>query len=121
MGEENIIRKISSAVDSAKRPGICPRFLAAISYLGVLCLAPIMLKVKNDYVRFHARQGFLLFVAEIVFILIWVVPFIGVIIGSIGWIVCFVLSLIGLVNGIIGREWKMPILHKFANKVKFQF
>ncbi len=119
MGEENIIEKISSAIDATKKPGVLPRFLAAISYLGVLCLAPIILKVKNDYVRFHARQGLILFIAEIVFILIWVIPFVGVIIGFIGWIICFVFSLMGLVNGIAGREWKVPVLHRFTSKVRF--
>lgn len=119
MGEKNVIEKIGSVIEATKKPGVFPRFLAAISYLGVLCLAPIILKVKNDYVRFHARQGLLLFIAEIVFILIWVIPFIGLVFGLIGWIICIVLSLIGLVNGIAGREWKVPVLHRFTNKVRF--
>ncbi len=118
MGEKNIIEKIGSAVEAAQRQGILSRFLAAISYLGVLCLVPVILKIKSDYVRFHTRQGLILFIVEIISILIWVVPFIGWIIGFVGWIICFIFSLAGLVNGIAGREWKMPFLSKFTDKVK---
>lgn len=118
MTEENIIEKIDSAVEAVKKQGVLSRFLAAISYLGVLCLLPVVLRVKNEYVRFHARQGLILFIAEIVFTLIWVIPFIGWIIGFIGWITCFIISLAGLVNGIAGQEWKIPVLYRLTNKVR---
>lgn len=119
MTAENIIEKIGSAVEAAKRPGLVSRFLAAISYLGILCLVPIILRTKNDYVRFHARQGLVLFIVEIIFTLIWVIPFIGWVIGFLGWLLCFVLSVLGLVKTVAGREWRIPILNKFATKIRF--
>jgi uncharacterized membrane protein len=116
---ENIIEKINSKAKKIKKYGILSRLLAAISYLGVFSLIPFIFKVKNEYVRFHAKQGLFLFLVEICSVLIWVIPFVGWIIGFVSWILCFVLSLMGLVNGIIGREWKIPFLHRFANRVKF--
>ena len=33
------------------------KVLAAISYLGLLCLVPLFLKKSSPYVQFHAKQG----------------------------------------------------------------
>jgi len=114
----NIVEKINSAVEEIKKQGLLTRLVAAVSYLGVFVLLLVIFKVKNEYVRFHVRQGIILFCAEIVSTLVWIIPFVGWIVGFVGWITCFVLSLIGLVNGVAGREWKIPFLSRFSNKVK---
>ena len=119
MEKENIVEKIGSVIDSAKKPNLVAKFLGLISYLGILCVIPVILKSKNDFIRFHARQGFVLFIAEIVFTLIWIIPFIGWLVGFIGWIICFVFSLIGLFKAITGQEWKMPVLYRFTKKIRF--
>ncbi len=93
--------------------------LSAISYLGILCFLPFLLKTKNDYVRFHAKQGLSIFIMEIIFTLIWIIPFIGWIIGALGWLACFVVSIIGFVKALFGEEWQIPGLKKLVNKVKF--
>lgn len=118
MNTEDITQKIGSMVEAVKKPGPIARVLSAISYLGILSLVPIMLRTKNDYVRFHARQGLLLFIAEIVFTLIWIIPFVGWVIGFLGWILCFVFAIIGFVRSLFGRRWKIPVLNKFVGKVK---
>ena len=41
-------------------------FLAAIGYFGVLCLIPLFLQPNNKYSRYHAKQGLVLFAAEVV-------------------------------------------------------
>ncbi len=118
MEKENIVEKIGSAIEAAKKPNLVARFLGLISYLGILCVIPIILKSKSGFIRFHARQGLVLFIAEIVFTLIWIIPFIGWFIGFIGWIICFVFSLTGLVKAIAGQEWKMPVLYRFTKKIR---
>ncbi|MEA3293262.1 MAG: hypothetical protein U9P88_02280, partial [Patescibacteria group bacterium] len=40
--------------------------LAIISYLGIFCLVPLLLKEKNDFVKFHAKQGLVLFIGEFI-------------------------------------------------------
>jgi len=87
--------------------------------LGVLCLIPVILKAKSDYVRFHARQGIILFIAEIIFILIGIIPFFGWIIGFLGWIVCLILSIYGLTKAFKGKEWQIPFLNKLVDKIRF--
>lgn len=118
MDTENITQKIESVVGAVKKPGLLARILSAISYLGILSLIPIFLHLKNEYIRFNARQGLLLFIAEIIFTLIWIIPFVGWVIGFIGWILCFVLSVIGFVKALTGRRWKIPVLNRFVAKVK---
>ena len=119
MEKENIVGKIGSAIDAAKKPNLIARFLGLISYLNILCVVPIILKSKSNFIRFHARQGVVLFIAEIISTLIVIIPFIGPFIGVIGWIICTVFSLMGLIRAAGGQEWKMPILNKFTKKVRF--
>ncbi|MGE5175501.1 MAG: DUF4870 domain-containing protein [Hyphomicrobiales bacterium] len=42
------------------------RLLAAVAYLPALCFVGLFAAPRNRYVAFHARQGLLLFLAEIV-------------------------------------------------------
>lgn len=92
--------------------------LAIISYLGVLSLLAMILREKNKSVHFHVRQGVTLFVAEIIFTLIMVIPLIGWLIGFIGWILCVFFSIIGLLKAAKGQEWSIPFFGKIATKVK---
>ncbi len=119
MDTEDITQKIAMMAEVGRRPGIIDRLLAGISYLGIFSLVPIILRVKSNYMRFHAKQGLLLFVSEIVFTLIWIIPFIGWVIGFLGWIFCSVFSMIGLIKGLSGIYWKTPFLSLFVDKVKF--
>ena len=119
MEKENIVEKIGSAIDAAKKPKLIAKFLGLISYLGILCVIPIILKSKSNFIRFHTRQGMVLFISEIIFTLIWIIPFVGWFIGFVGWIICFIFSLVGIIKAITGQEWKMPVLHRFTKKVRF--
>ncbi|GEM_PF-881220 len=121
MDNEDITQKIASVVEAGKRAGIIDRLLSGVSYLGVLSLLPVILHVKSDYVRFHAKQGLLLFIGEIIFTLVWIIPFIGWVAGFLGWIICLILSLVGLIKSLAGRYWRAPVLSRFVDKVKFQF
>ena len=51
--------------------------LAIISYIGILCLVPILMKEKDEFVKFHAKQGLVLFIVEVATRLIaWIQIFI---------------------------------------------
>lgn len=118
MDTEDITQKIESVVEAIKKPGLLARVLSAVAYLGILSLVPIMLRSNDDFVRFNARQGLLLFISEIVFTLIWIIPFIGWVIGFIGWILCFIFSIGGFFGSLAGKRYKVPVLNKFVGKVK---
>lgn len=118
MKKEEIREKIESAVKLNKSVGPWNRFLGGVAYLGVFCLLPKILKVKNEFVRFHTKQGIVLFFAEIIFFLISIIPFIGPIIGFLGLAACGVFSLIGFARTLMGQKWEIPFIRKFTDRVK---
>ncbi|MEO5378729.1 MAG: hypothetical protein H7832_13235 [Magnetococcus sp. DMHC-6] len=93
------------------------QFLAAMSYLGILVLVPLVLNREDSYVRFHARQGLILWIWEVIAVFTLVLPGIGRPFFSISSFMCFLLSVIGLVSVLLGRAWKLPVVGPFAEKL----
>ena len=54
---------------------------AALSYLWILALVPLLTKRDREYVQFHARQGFVLFLAEFIIFLVSMIPLLGYLVG----------------------------------------
>jgi uncharacterized membrane protein len=105
--------------------------LAAIGYLGILFLIPLLAKKDNAYCQHHGKQGAVLFGVEVIgFIVLFVlglilgrVSYAGPIIGGLLWLafgLCVVsLSVWGLIMALKGAYWKMPIIGPLAAKLKF--
>lgn len=91
------------------------RVFATMSYLWALCLIPLLMKRGNAFIQGHAKQGFLLFLFEIV---MWVLMFIPPL-YFIGMLVAVVFSIIGILHALQGKEWEMPVLGVYAKKLKF--
>ena len=93
--------------------------MAIISYIGPLCLIPFLTKEKDEFVKFHAKQGLVLFAGEVItWIIVGVVPilwFLGNLLG-ICWLI---LSIIGIMNVVKNEKKEIPIVGKFAEKIKF--
>ncbi len=91
------------------------KLMAAFSYIGILFLIPLLTEAKNDdYVKFHVRQGIVLFVIDVVGSFIAWVPFIGWAIG----LVLLVVSVYGFVQAYEGRRWELPYVAKYARQIK---
>lgn len=103
--------------------------LAAVGYLGILFLAPLLAKKENKFCQFHGKQGAVLFGLEVVaFVVILIlvlilniIPCAGPVIGTILWlayVVCAVgLSVWGLVMAMKGEYWTMPVIGPLAEKL----
>jgi len=96
--------------------------IAAIAYISVLCFVPLLTKKNSPFAQFHAKQGLVLFISEIVW---WVLSFGLAFIPILGlmliWLVnlgFIVLSLIGIIRALNGEKWKMPVLGNWAEKIK---
>lgn len=87
------------------------RILAALSYLSIVSVVMYVLKKDDEYIRFHARQGMVLFAAS----LLWIVPIVGWIVGM----VAFVLALIGALKAYMGEKFKIPVVGDLAEKISF--
>lgn len=101
--------------DPRKGQGIS--VFAVLSYMWILCLVPIIMKNEDEDVKFHARQGFMLFIVETVFAFVGVIPLLGNLIGALGILICWLLSLIGIIQVMMGNKWKMPVIGKWAEKL----
>lgn len=82
--------------------------IAVLSYLGILCLIPLLLKKDSEFVKFHAKQGLVLLIG---WFLVWI-PFLGWILG----IVLLVLSIMGIMNVLNLKREKLPIIGDLAEK-----
>lgn len=95
--------------------------LAAIGYLWILFLVPLLAKKDSAFAQFHGKQGMILFIAEVIWIFagmfLFHIPILGWIIGSVGWFILFVLFVIGLMNALGGKTQPLPVIGQFAGKV----
>ena len=91
--------------------------IAAIGYLGILFLVPLLAKPNSPFAQYHARQGIALCVAAVAMSIITPIPVIGWIVGPIGGILVFILFIMGLVNALGGKMVPLPVIGKYAEKV----
>jgi len=108
------------------------QIFAALNYVSFLFIIPLIARRKDAEVMFNAKQGMVLFAAEVVvwFILsvleyllagklsgLGAVIFYGiaVIIG----LVLLLLSLMGIYYVLQGKHWLMPIIGKISQKLQF--
>ena len=90
---------------------------AVLSYLWVLCLVPALLKRDDEFVKFHAKQGLMLFIIEVALGIIGIVPVLGVFLAKIGFLVCAVISIIGIVQVVQAKKWKIPVIGDWADNL----
>ena len=90
------------------------KLLAAISYIGILFLVPLLAAKDDAFARYHANQGLVLFIANIAaaiagFILGFI-PVIGIIVAWIIRIALFVLMILGIINALKGEMKPLPFI-----------
>lgn len=109
--EPHVIKGNKSDVDDAKA-------FAALGYIWVLCLVPLLLKRSSQYAQFHGKQGLMLFIFEIFISIVWVVPILGWIIAIVGWVYVVIMIGLGIIKSLQGEYWEMPILGKYAKSIE---
>ena len=93
------------------------RMAAIMAYIPLLCFVPLLSMKENKEARFHARQGVLLFLIELVAVLFLVdaisdLVFKGILIGAVA------LSVAGIVFAVQGKNYRLPIIGDLADKAK---
>ena len=104
--EKNIFEEASNKVQNKNG-------LAALSYLWVLCLVPL-LGSKDEFVRFHAKQGFALFIVELALVLVAWIPVIGWLLS----VTVAVVAIIGIIKALNGEKWEIPYIYDLSKKIK---
>jgi uncharacterized membrane protein len=90
------------------------RVMAAICYLGILFLVPLLVKDRSDYALFHCRQGIILFAFQSLLSFVVWIP----VVGPILLVLLMAISLVAAVMAWQGKEWKLPLLHRYAAMLK---
>lgn len=86
------------------------RIMAALSYLCLLVIIPMIFGRKFEFTRFHVKQG-------IVLLGLWVFGSFLFWLPYAGWLVVFawlILIIIGLVNVFTSKERRLPLIGKLA-------
>ncbi|MDP3964676.1 MAG: hypothetical protein Q8Q20_03415 [bacterium] len=86
------------------------KLLAAFSYLYVLSVIILVVKRDSDFVKKHATQGLVLFIAAVI---ISFIPLLNVIFH----IVIFLMIIMGFVKALSGEWWEMPVIGSLAKKI----
>ena len=128
-------KKTASAEETKKRQtakktpvGEAGKGLAAISYISILFLIPMISMRDNRFAMFHAKQSMVLVISTMVlflglFILGVLTSWlgIGIILILLAYVVLFVylvFMIIGFVKAFSGEYWRIPKIADWADKVK---
>ena len=87
------------------------KIIAALAYLWVISIVVLLVKKDSKFAQFHAKQGLVLFLASIVS---GFIPFIGWFILS---PIIGIVALIGLIQALMGKYWKIPVVADLAEKI----
>jgi uncharacterized membrane protein len=94
------------------------KLIAAIGYLGILCLIPLLAKKDSAYAQHHGKQGLVLLIAWVILMFINIIPILGQILWMLGAIGLVILLIMGVINALNGNMWEMPLLGKYAKQIK---
>ncbi len=95
------------------------KVIAALSYIWILFIIPLIVKKDSRFCVEHAKQGLVLFIAELIVLIIRIIPVLGWIVAYVLGVVLTIVSLIGLIYALQGKFWKIPIVYDFAKGFKF--
>ena len=87
--------------------------IAALSYLWILCLIPLLTKKNSKFTQFHAKQGLVLFIIEVAGTLIYWFP----VLGQFFALLLLVVSVMGVIKTLNGESWKIPYIYDLSKKI----
>lgn len=83
------------------------RIIAALSYMGILFIVPIILAKDSEFAMYHANQGLWLFIFTTAIGFLYMIPFINCFVG-IAFIPILVFMIIGIINALNGKMVPLP-------------
>lgn len=86
------------------------KVVAAIGYLWILFLVPLLLKKESPFAQFHAKQGLVLCIAAIVF------SFIPVL-GWLANLALLVVAIMAIIKTLSGEAWEIPFVKDMVKKI----
>ena len=93
--------------------------MAIIAYLWILFLVPLLTKKDSPFAQFHAKQGLVLFVFELIINILWIIPIIGWIVAAVGQVAALIFLIMGIMNAVNGKMQELPLIGQFGKKINF--
>ncbi len=87
--------------------------IAALSYAWILCLVPLLTKRGSKFAQFHAKQGLVLFIVEIIASLVFWFP----VFGQLLMLALVVVSVMGIIKALNGEWWEVPYIYEWSKKI----
>lgn len=96
------------------------KVFSILSYLSVLCIIPLISFSKegvkeNPFVLHHAKQGLVIFIAEVAVFILHIV--LGQWFLKSGIFVLGIASLVGIISVLQGKFFKIPVISDIAEKI----
>lgn len=91
------------------------KLIAALGYVGILCLIPLLAKKDSKFAQEHGKQG-------LVMLLVWVIGSFVFWFPIIGWLLMlavFIINVIAFVKALMGEFWEVPVVGQFRSKFNF--
>ena len=110
--EEAVPQTTTAAPDNKK-------VMSILAYIGPLVIVSFIIAKEDPHVKFHIKQGGVLFAIEI---LAWLLGMIFFVLAPLLLIVnlaTLVLSIVGIVHAVNGAEKELPIVGPYARYIKF--
>lgn len=86
------------------------KYVAALAYVWILFLVPLLAKKDSPFAQFHAKQGLVLCVVAII---CSIVP----VIGWLATVVLFVVAVIAVIKTLSGEAWEIPYVKDAVKKI----
>lgn len=93
------------------------RMAAIMAYIPILCFVPLLNMKENKEAQFHARQGVILFLLEIIAV-IFLIDFISDMVFTGILMIALALSVAGIYFALQGKSYRLPIIGDLADKSK---
>ena len=93
------------------------RAAALLAYVPFMCFVPLLKMRHNRFALRHGKQGLVLFLVEIL-ALIFYIPFVSRHFWAFVLILALLTSVYGIFQVLQGRDWKLPYLGDFAEKIR---
>ncbi|MCU0653677.1 MAG: hypothetical protein MUD10_05465 [Candidatus Pacebacteria bacterium] len=91
--------------------------MAIIAY--IVFFIPLLTEAKGDaFVKYHVKQGMVLFVAWIASGFVGMVPLFGWMIAPLLSLAMLILMILGIINAANGVQKPLPLIGAFADQIK---
>ena len=106
----------AQAAPAAK--GSDDNLMAALSYIFLLSVVMLLVKKDSDYVQFHAKQGTVLFIGEVILGVVGSFTWFLFYLWDLVWLLFVIVSIIGFYQAYRGERYRLPVVADLADKIK---